>query len=639
MKKLAPLTQLGCCYYPEHWPQHLWQSDAERMVDLGLSVVRIGEFAWSRIEPSPGVFDWHWLDQVLDVFAQVGLGVVLGTPTATPPRWMLHKYPDMLAVDKLGNPRKFGSRRHYCFSHVGYREESARIAGLMAHRYAQHSALLGWQIDNEYGCHDTVRSYSPVARAAFNDFLRAQYDHIEHLNSAWGNVFWSMEYADFADIDLPNLTVTEANPSHCMDFLRFSSEQVVRYNQAQVAAIRAFSDKPLMHNYMGRIIEFDHFRLGADLDIATWDTYPLGFLVDRAGASPEWQKRFERQGDPDLQAMHHDLYRAVGRGRWWIMEQQPGPVNWAPNNPAPLPGMVAFWTWEAIAHQADAVCYFRWRQVPFAQEQMHAGLLRPDNQPAVAFAEVKATAQRIAELGPLEFDQAEVALVFDYESCWAWEVQPQGEHFDGFALAFEFYRALRRLGVNIDVVSPQADLHGYKLVLVPGLFTWPQSLIRAFATAQCRFIVGPRSGAKTPDFQIPITLPPAIAQLACKVTHVESLAQGHEREWRGGGTAQYWLEHCEVGEGVETLESLVDGTPTLFKQGNLYYLAAWPDATVLGKLFKQQLRELEIATRELPEGVRQRVARQHEFTFNYNPFTVEVAGRSLAPGSVDIRAR
>ena len=217
-------------------------------------------------------------------------------------------------------------------------------------------------------------SYSNAARQAFRGWLRARYPgqgndgDIDALNAAWGNVFWSMEYDDFDQIDLPNLTVTEPNPAHVQAFRRFSSDQVVRFNRAQVEIIRKYSDAPISHNYMGRITDFDHFAVGEDLEIATWDSYPLGFLEDRVGASPENQRHYARQGDPDFQAFHHDLYRAVGKGRWWVMEQQPGPVNWAPYNPAPLPGMVRLWTWEAFAHGAEAVCYF-----PLASGPLCAG--------------------------------------------------------------------------------------------------------------------------------------------------------------------------------------------------------------------------------------------------------------------------
>ena len=232
---------LGCCYYPEHWPEEMWRRDAARMVDAGLRRVRIGEFAWSRIEPEPGRLAWDWLDRAIGVLGDAGLGVILGTPTATPPRWMLDRHPDMLAIGADGRPRGFGSRRHYCFSHVGYRDEAVRITRLLAQRYGRHEAVVAWQTDNEYGCHDTTLSFSDSARSGFRRWLADCYSSIEALNTAWGNVFWSMEYLDFDKIDLPNLTVTVANPAHWLDFRRYSSDQVVAFNAAQVAVMREHS--------------------------------------------------------------------------------------------------------------------------------------------------------------------------------------------------------------------------------------------------------------------------------------------------------------------------------------------------------------------------------------------------------------
>ncbi|RBP51620.1 beta-galactosidase [Arenicella xantha] len=627
---------LGTCYYPEHWPASQWDEDARQMAELGLKVIRIGEFAWSRYEPEPGRFTWAWLDQAIETLAKHGLQVVLCTPTATPPRWMVDRHPDMLARDEQGNERKFGSRRHYCFSHIAYREESVRIARLMAERYAKHPAIVGWQIDNEYSCHDTVRSYSDSACTAFRVWLAAKYHKIDALNTAWGNVFWSMEYDEFAQIELPNLTVTEPCPTHLLDFYRFSSDQVVSYNKLQAEAIRAYTDVPLIHNYMGRTVDFDHYKVGADLEIASWDSYPLGFLVDRSGADSAWQQRFERQGDPDFQAFHHDLYRAVGNGRWWVMEQQPGPVNWAPNNPAPLPGMVRLWTWEAIAHQAEAVCYFRWRQAPFAQEQMHAGLLRPDSQPAAVYPEVAETAREIQQFDDIQPAQADVAIVFDYESCWAWEAQPQGEDFDGFGLAFDLYRSLRRLGVSIDILKPESSLDGYKLVLIPGLLAWPEVLLAQLSSFSGSVLIGPRTGSKTANFQIPAQLPPNISSLDCTVQYVETFPITSPRPLTDGGAVRTWLESVQTTETV--LETTVDGQPVLISRGNLRYLAGWPDQEAAQRIFQRLLDDAEIAYSLMPEGVRRRATGSHEFTFNYNATSVEVDGEVMAPAAVRWRA-
>ena len=339
---LTPPTKptLGTCYYPEQWPKEQWQNDAHQMVELGLTWVRIAEFSWGVLEPSPGELCWQWLDEAIDVLGQAGLKVVLGTPSAAPPRWMLDKWPDMLATDNSGDARKFGSRRHYCFSHLGYREESVRMAELMAKRYGNNPYVQAWQVDNEYGCHDTTYSYSDAAKRGFRVWLQQYYANIDVLNEAWGNVFWSMQYNNFEQIELPNATVTEANPAHHMAYRRFSSDQVCDFNLAQVEAIKTFSKAPVSHNFMGRITDFDHAAMAQNLDFVTWDSYPLGFLEDRVNATSEHQRQYDRQGDPDFQAFHHDLYRGLGNGRWWVMEQQPGPVNWAPYNPAPLAGMV-----------------------------------------------------------------------------------------------------------------------------------------------------------------------------------------------------------------------------------------------------------------------------------------------------------
>jgi beta-galactosidase len=249
--------------------------------------------------------------------------------------------PDMLALDREGRPRKFGARQHYCFSHARYRQHCARIVTELAMRYQSNRDIAAWQTDNEYGCHDTTISYSQAARQAFQIWLRGRYSGPENdgditaLNNAWGNVFWLMEYDSFDQIDLPSLTVTEANPNHHLDFRRFTSAQVISFNKLQTDIIRQHSNAPIAHNYMGRMTDFDHFKVGAYLDVASCDSYPLGFLEDRVTTTETHKKKFARQGDPDFQAFHHDLYRAVGRGRWWVMEQQPRPVNWAPYNPTP----------------------------------------------------------------------------------------------------------------------------------------------------------------------------------------------------------------------------------------------------------------------------------------------------------------
>jgi len=544
---------------------------------------------------------------------------------------MMTRHPDIAPVDREGRIRGFGSRRHYCFSHQGYRQDCARIVGLLAERYGSNPHVAAWQTDNEYACHDTTLSYSAAARDAFRNWLAQKYQSPQALNRAWGNVFWSMDYAGFDEVELPNLTVTEANPAHWMDFRRFSSDQVVSFNRLQTDIIRRHSPAPIAHNYMGRVTDFDHFGTGADLDIAAWDSYPLGFLSDRLEVTPEYKRMFIRQGDPDLQAFHHDLYRAVGRGRWWIMEQQPGPVNWAPYNPDPLPGMARLWAWEAFAHGAEAVCYFRWRQAPFAQEQQHAGLLRPDGVAAPAYDEAAEVARELAAMPDVETTAAPVALVFDYASAWAWQTQPQGRDFDYFRLVFAFYRGLRRLGLSVDILPPDtADLSAYKLVLAPGVATLSDAFKTALANHDGIAILGPRTNAKTADFAIPVPLPPALPPLHCTVMRVESLPPDVPVPLARGGNFLHWREKAE---GSPVLETTTDGWPALIGD-RLRYLTGWPDETALARILTDACSAQGITTDTLPDGLRCRDAGKWRFWINYAAHTVTHAGRTVAGAGV-----
>ena len=632
--------KLGTCYYPEHWPEEWWADDARRMAELGLSRVRIGEFAWSRIEPEPGRYDWGWLDRAVEVLHAQGLGIIMGTPTATPPKWLVDRKPDMIALDEAGRPRGFGSRRHYCFSHPGYLHECERIVAAAAERYGNHPAIVGWQTDNEYGCHDTAVSFSNAAANAFHYWLAAKYGEIAALNAAWGNVFWSMEYRSFAEIDLPNLTVTEANPAHWLDFRRFSSDQVVRFNRAQVQILRdASPGRDIIHNYMGFFTQFDHHAVAADLDVASWDSYPLGFL-EQFWFSDAEKLKYARTGHPDIAAFHHDLYRGLHpNGRWGVMEQQPGPVNWARYNPAPLPGMVRLWTLEAMAHGAELVSYFRWRQAPFAQEQMHAGLLRPDRSDDVAVAEVRAAHGEIGMLArhvgnPVK----QVALIFDYAGDWVTEIQPQGKGFRALREAFEYYSALRQLGLNVDIIPANQALDGYALVIIPCLPIFPDGLVDRLAAFDGQILIGPRSGSKTSDFSIPSQLPPGPLQalLPLKITRVESLRPGLV-EAAGGHTIGQWLEHVETA--LEPLHATDEGKGFHYKNDNIHYLAACPDPALLRSVMAELARQAGLEVMALPHDVRIRRNGRLVFAFNLGTETARlefVSGADILIGDANL---
>lgn len=622
--------KLGVCYYPEHWPEERRPVDARMMREAGLIRVRIGEFAWSRIEPQPGLFDWGWLDRAIEVLANAGLEIILGTPTATPPKWLVDRMPDMVALDRNGRPRGFGSRRHYCFSHAGYREEARRITRAVAERYGHHPAVVSWQTDNEYGCHDTVQSFSPAARDAFRTWLAARYGNIDALNSAWGNVFWSMEYRSFDEIELPNLTVTEANPSHWLAFRRFSSDQVMAFNAAQVEVLRELSPgRDITHNAMGFYTGYDHFALGAQLDVLGWDSYPLGFL-EQFRFSEADKVTYARTGHPDIAAFHHDLYRGCARdGRWSVLEQQPGPVNWARNNPAPLPGMVHLWTIEAAAHGAEMLCYFRWRQAPFAQEQMHAGLLRPDAEPAPALAEARQSFEALEALGDYGKPVKHAAIIFAYDAEWITQIQPQGQDLSALWAAFECYSALRERDLNVDFVQPGASLDGYKLVVVPCLPYAPDAMIAALEASNAQIVIGPRSGSKTAELTIPEGLAPGPFREPAGITvsRSESLRPGLVHAGDGWELTR-WLDHVEGPADAELV--CEDGTVACWKNGSIRYLAGWPEGSLIRKVVTRALADAGMDAPPLPEGLRRVTTDAGSFWFNYGPQTAEIEETTLA---------
>lgn len=612
---------LGVCYYPEQWPRKYWVDDARHMRALGIQYVRIGEFAWAVIEPRPGKFHWDWLDEALVVLEKAGLKVVLGTPTAAPPKWLVDKHPEVLPVDQYGRVRNFGSRRHYCFSSSAYRWETERIVSALAERYGDHPAAVGWQLDNEYGCRGTVRCYCAHCRDAFRRWLKDKYGSIDVLNEIWGTVFWSQRYRDFSEIELPNLTVARPNPSHLLDYYRFASHRVREYNVLQANIIRAYSPgRFLTHNFENFSIEFNHFMVGMDLDFASWDSYPIG-TFEATSLSLQGDPRI---GDPDMAAFHHDLYRMVGRGRFWVMEQQVGPLNWGRRCIRPVPGAVRMWTWEAFAHGAEVVSFFRWRQVPYGAEQMHSGLLLPDGTPGSGYAEVEQVGEELDRIELPPMAQAQVALVFDYEAAWVQEVEPHVEGWSYPQLVLNFYRALRLLDLDVDVVPPGYSLVGYKLVAAPTLPVVGGGALESFRNAEGVVVFGPRSGSKTAEFHIPSGLPPGSLRELVPVRVLG--AEGVEKELVKWDERRYpvsiWREYLE-GEG-EPFAYFGDGAAAAYRQGRYLYLGFWPPVEFLLDLFEKLANKVRIPTVRLPDNVRLRSRGRFRFAFNYSRRTQKV---------------
>jgi beta-galactosidase len=360
------------------------------------------------------------------------------------------------------------------------------------------------------------------------------------------------------------------------------------------------------------------------LDFVSYDNYPLGFsdqLMAKASAE-EW-KPFMRTGHPDLAALNFDSVRGLSKGAWWVMEQQPGPVNWAPHNPRPAPGMVRHWTLQAFAHGAGCVAYFRWRQVPFAQEQMHAGLLRPDDMPATAWAEVEQVAAEMQLLGDVSAvaPKAPVAIIIDPVSGWVGDIERQGAGYRYDAVIFQYYCALRGAGVDVDFVSAgEARLDGYKLIVVPTLAVVDDAAFDALKASEGLLLFGPRCGAKTEEFSIVDGLPPGRLRefVPIKVTSVETLRPDCN------GTITYknsvhesgrWRETIEVGA-ADIIATYEDGAPAAVRSGRSVYLATLTDDACVKNMLVNLCAEAGVAITLLPPTLRLR--RRGDLTFAFN---------------------
>jgi beta-galactosidase len=634
----AVVPRIGVCYFPEHWPRERWETDAEQMAAAGLEVVRLAEFSWGRLEPERGALDFEWLDTAVSVLGAAGLDVVLCTPTATPPKWLVDEHPRIRQEEADGTTRAFGSRRHYCFNSSTYREESERIVRRLAEHYGDNSHIIGWQTDNEYGCHGTVRCYCDDCAGAFREWLRERYGTIERLNEAWGTTFWSQQHTDFREIDPPRHTVTDHHPSRLLDYARFASASVAEYNRLQTRLLRAANDEWFVtHNFMGHFPSLDAHDVGSALDFAAWDSYPTGFVQDRREGEPTPAELLA--GDPDRVALNHDLYG----NPFWVMEQQPGDINWPPYGPQPADGAVRLLTHQAVAHGADAVLYFRWRRCREGQEQYHAGLRRRDESADRGYEQARQAREELAEL-ELASPERSVALLFDYENAWALAAQPRAPEFGYWSHAGTYYGALRARGVDVDIVAPGASLSSYDAVVAPTLYLADDELASRL-TAHVRdgghLLATIRSGVKDRHNKLHAELPPGPMSdlVGATVERHESLPdtldtrvtyRGTEYAYRTFGE---WLTADHATVRGRHASGVADGEPAIVERsvgaGSVAYCGVWPREDLAGAVTTALLERAGVAhTDPLPAGVRLAERDGHTWVLNFGPNSVRVGAPS-----------
>jgi beta-galactosidase len=618
----------GVDYYPEHWPEERWEIDAQMMQAAHLNVVRVAEFAWAKLEPAEGHFDFEWLDRAIDVLNRYGLKVIIGTPTATPPKWLIDKHPDILPRDADGHVRGFGSRCHYCATNEAYKWHTDVIVGELAKHYGQHPGVIGWQTDNEFGCHSTVRCYCDSCQRAFRRWLQRKYGSLDALNETWGTIFWSQTYTDWDQVIIPRKTVADHNPSLLLDFYRFSSDMKVEYQRRQIEILRRHTKNQFItHNLMGLFPEIDYYKLGGDLDFVSWDNYP------RLPGAPDTARL----------AMTHDLMRGIRQQNFWVMEEQSGPSGWGIVQSTPRPGEIRLWTYQAVSRGADGIVYFRWRTCRFGTEQFWHGVINYDGLPRRRYQEVQQTGTELKKLAPLLEDTVvknEVAILYSYDELWALDIQRNNPRLDYTEIVQEYYRCLHERNVGVDFVNHDDDFSKYKVLVVPLIYMVSPDLadrLARFVEEGGVLITTFRSGVK--DWDNIVTDKPLPGELA----ELLGIEIGDYDSFYGDGVSVRLVLDGEVIEGsadtwcdiITSHSAKVLGTYTseyyaseaavtenVFGEGRAIYVGTRLDPNLIAKLVDYALSKAGVAKGLLAHSgievaIREKDATQLIFLLNH----------------------
>ncbi|EFL28245.1 putative beta-galactosidase [Streptomyces himastatinicus ATCC 53653] len=464
----TPRLGYGADYNPEQWPREVWEDDIRLMREAGVTIVSVGIFSWARIQPAEDEWDFGWLDEIMDLLHTGGIGVDLATATASPPPWLTTAHPEILPVTASGETVWPGARQHWRPTSPVFRTHALRLVRKLAERYAGHPALVAWHVSNELGCHN-IYDYSDDAARAFRGWLRARYTTLDALNHAWGTAFWSQRYSAWEQILPPRLAASHPNPTQQLDFKRFSSDALKEHLRAERDLLRDLTPGiPVTTNFMvtGGTKGMNYADWAGEIDFVSNDHYVHPGPQDR-----------------DELSFSANLVSGITGGRpWFLMEHSTSAVNWQPVNVAKRPGELARDALLHVAHGADAVCYFQWRQSAAGAEKYHSAMVPhagPDSEVFRSVAALGRTLRTLAPVAGTEREPARVGIVFDWESWWASE---QDSHptsrLDYRQEALDWYSALLALGIRADVITATADLGRYEVLIAPVLHMVPAALAK-----------------------------------------------------------------------------------------------------------------------------------------------------------------
>ncbi|MER5718069.1 beta-galactosidase [Streptomyces sp. NPDC002132] len=539
----APRLAYGADYNPEQWPRDVWEEDVRLMREAGVTVVSIAIFSWARLQPGPEEWDFGWLDEVMDLLHAGGIGVDLATATASPPPWLTAAHPEILPVTANGETLWPGARQHWRPTSPVFREHALRLVREMANRYKDHPALVAWHVSNELGCHN-VYDFSDDAARAFRTWLRARYGTLDALNHAWGTAFWSQRYSDWEQILPPRLAASHPNPTQQLDFKRFSSDALKDHLRAERDILREITpDVPITTNFMvmGGTKGMNYPDWADEIDFVSNDHYVHPGPQDR-----------------DELSFSANLVSGIAGGRpWFLMEHSTSAVNWQHVNVAKRPGDLARDSLLHVAHGADAVCFFQWRQSAAGAEKYHSAMVPhagPDSDLFRAVRDLGATLKSLAPVAGSERESAAVGILYDWESWWASE---QDSHptalLDYRQEALDWYSALLALGVRADLVTTRADLSRHQVLIAPVLHMVPAELAKEltrYAEQGGHLVTTYFSGVVDQNDHVWLGgYPGALRELlGIRVEEFGPLLDGESVELDDGGTGTLWTDQVDVAD-------------------------------------------------------------------------------------------
>jgi beta-galactosidase len=606
----------GGDYNPEQWPRSVWAEDVELMRQAGVTFATVGVFSWSLLEPEPGRYELSWLDDVLDLLADGGIAVDLATATASPPPWLPHLHPEILPVTRDGLRLWPGGRQAWCPSSPVFREHAVALTEQLATRYHDHPALAMWHVSNEYGCHNAP-CYCDVSAEAFRTWLRDRYGDVDALNEAWGTAFWSQRYTTFDHVLPPRLAPTISNPTQELDYRRFTSDALLDQFTAEREVLHRLSPGvPVTTNFMtmNGFRHLDYHRWAPLMDVVSTDHYLVAAEPD-----PE----------ADL-AFSGDLTRGLAGGRpWLLMEHSTSAVNWQPVNVAKTPGQMLRNSLAHVAHGAEGLGFFQWRQSRAGAEKFHSALVPHAGTDTDLWREVVhlgAVAGRLGEVVGSRVE-ARVALVWDYEAGWACNLPSHPSslvHYGDEAHAV--HAALLHRGVTCDVVHPESSLTAYDVVIVPTLYLMRDAAVDAVtaaASAGAQVVVTYFSGIVDEHDHVRLGgYPGALRELlGVRVDQFRPLLATEQVELDDGSVASLWSEHVTVVEPDDDAEKpaevltrytggALDGMPAVTRrtvgEGAAWYVSTRLDPTGLDRLLARVLETADVhAPVDAPRGVEQ----------------------------------